>query len=315
MGVSRVAGHPDYTSAGTSKFIPELWSTKILKKYYMKTVFTQIANTSYEGEIKDFGDKVYIRTVADVTTFDWSKGMTLPKQRPESPDVELLIDKAKGWNLLLDDVDKIQSDIDLLNSWTNDAAKQLKIAVDSAGLAYVITDSAISAYNYGATAGKISAGYNLGASGSPIQITKTNVTDYIDDCGTVLGENDVPEEGSWLVMPEWMGGMIRKSDIKDASMTGDSKSVMRTNVIGRLGRFNLMTSNQLPTVAAVTDASGFKCYYALFGNMDAITFATQLTKTESLRSTESFDTIVRGLMVYGYKVIKGQALGYMYIRK
>lgn len=191
--------------------------------------------------------------------------------------------------------------------------KQLKIAVDSAVLAGVAADA--NSYNYGATAGKISAGYDLGASGAPVQITKTNVTDYIDDCGTVLGENDVPEEGSWMVLPEWMGGMIRKSDVKDASMTGDSKSVLRTNVIGNLGRFTLYTSNQLPTVAAATDASGFKCYYVLFGNMDAITFAAQLTKTESLRSTESFDTIIRGLMVYGFKVVKGQSLGYMYVRK
>jgi hypothetical protein len=122
MSADRVGGHPDYSSAGTSKFIPELWSKKILKKYYTKTVFSQIANTDYEGEIRSFGDKVYIRTVPDVTTFAYQKGMTLPKQRPESADVELLIDQGRGWNVLLDDVDKVQSDLDLLNKWTDDAA-------------------------------------------------------------------------------------------------------------------------------------------------------------------------------------------------
>jgi hypothetical protein len=313
MSVARAAGHPDYSSAGTSKFLPEIWSSKILKKYYTKAIATALCNTDHEGEIKGGGDKIYIRTIPDITTFAYNKGMVLPKQRPESADVEMLIDKGRGWNILLDDVDKVQSDIDLLNKWTGDAAQQLKIAIDADVLAGVAADA--NSYNYGATAGKISAAFNLGASGSPIQLTKDNVLDYIVDCGTVLDENDVPEEGRWLVLPAWASGMIKKSDIKDASMMGDPKSIVRTGLVGGIDRFVVYGSNQVNTVAAATDASGFKSYYALFGTRDAISFAAQLTKTESLRSTESFDTIVRGLMVYGYKVVKGQALGYLYCRK
>jgi hypothetical protein len=311
--VSRSAGHPDYSADGTSKFIPELWSKKILKKYYTNAIATALCNTDYENEIKSGGDKVYIRTIPDITTFAYSKGMALPKQRPESADVEMVIDKGRGWNILLDDVDKIQSDIDLLNKWTGDAAQQIKIAVDSDILSGVAASA--DSDNCGATAGKITAGFDLGASGTPIQLTKTNVLDYIVDCGTVLDENDVPEEGRWLVLPAWAGGMIKKSDVKDASMMGDPKSIVRTGLIGGIDRFVVYTSNQVASVAAATDASGFKSYYSLFGTRDAISFAAQLTKTESLRSTESFDTIVRGLMIYGYKVIKGQALGYGYIRK
>ena len=263
-------------------------------------------------EIKNFGDKVYIRTIPDVTTFAYQKGMTLPKQRPESADVELLIDQGQGWNILLDDVDKVQSDLDLLNKWTGDAAKQLDIAIDLAVLAGVA--SSASSYNCGATAGKVSAGFNLGVSGAPVQVSKSNALDYVVDIITVLEENDVPPP-YWAVFPGWVAGMMKKGDFKDAAMMGDPKSIVRSGLVGAYDNLVVYTSNQVATVAAATDTSGFKSYYALFGNKDAITFATQLTKTESLRSTESFDTIVRGLMVYGYKVVKGQALGYLYCRK
>ncbi len=264
-------------------------------------------------EIKKQGDKVYIRTIADVTVFDHQKGMTLPKQRPESPDVEMLIDKGKGWNILLDDVDKVQSDIDLLNKYTDDASKQIQISVDSSLLGAVYADA--SAYNCGATAGLVTAGYNLGASGAPIQITSTNIIDYIVACGGVLDEQNVPDEDRWMVLPSWMAVMLKSSDLKDASMTGDPKSVIRSGLLGMIDRFVIYQSNSVGYVKAANEASGFKSYYVLFGNKDAISFANQFTKTESLRSTESFDTIVRGLMVYGYKTIKPEALGYLYARK
>lgn len=313
MSTVRVAGHPDYSSAGQSKFIPEVWSSKMAKKYYKKTVLTAICNTDYEGEIKKQGDKVYIRTVPDVTVFEHQKGMVLPKQRPESADIEMVIDKGHAWNILLDDVDKVQSDIDLLNKFTGDAAKQIDIKVDVQLLGAVYADASV--YNCGATAGYVTAAYNLGASGAPIQITKVNVIDYITYCGGVLDEQNVPDEGRWMVIPSWMAVLLKSSDLKDASMSGDPKSTLRTGLIGMIDRFVIYQSNSVGSVAAATETSGFKSYYVLFGNKDAISFANQFTKTETLRSTESFDTIVRGLMVWGYKTIKPEALGYLYARK
>jgi hypothetical protein len=267
----------------------------------------------WEGEVKKQGDKVYIRTIADINTFNYQKGMVLPKQRPESPDIELLVNQGRGWNVLLDDVDKVQSDIDLLNKFTEDSAKQMAIAVDAQLLGGVASQS--STYNYGATAGKISGGYNLGATGAPVQITKTNIIDYITYCGGVLDENDVPDESRWMVIPSWMAVMIKGSDLKDASLSGDPKSTLRTGLLGMIDRFVIYSSNSCGYVPAASESSGFTSFYALFGNKDAISYANQFIKTESLRSTESFDTIVRGLMVWGYKVTKAEGLGYLYVRK
>jgi len=73
MGLARVSGHPDYSASGASKFIPEIWSGKLLVKFYDATVLPQISNTDYEGEIKNQGDKVYIRTRGSVTIKKYSR--------------------------------------------------------------------------------------------------------------------------------------------------------------------------------------------------------------------------------------------------
>jgi hypothetical protein len=267
----------------------------------------------YEGEIKKQGDTVHIRTVPDVSIFEHQKGMTLPTQRPESTEIEMNIDRGHGWNILLDDVDKVQSDIDLLNKYTDDGAQQMKIKVDNVllGAAY----AGASAYNCGATAGYESGSYNLGASGAPIQVTKANIIDYIVQCGGVLDELNNPDENRWMVIPSWMAVLLKTSDLKDVSMTGDAKSLIRTGLLGMIDRFVIYQSNNIGTVAAATESTGYKSYYVLFGTKDAISFANQFTKTETLRSTQSFDTIVRGLMVWDFKVIKADALGYMYARQ
>lgn len=308
MSVARVAGYPDFSSAGTSKFIPELWSGKLITKFYDATVFGEIANTDYEGEIKNQGDKVIIRTVPNITIKDYKKGQKLDNERPESAPVELLIDKAKYFGFELDDIDKVQTDLPLFEKWTTDASEQMKISVDTTVLGSIYAD--VAAANMGATAGRKSAAFNLGTTGSAVQITKANALDYIVDCGTVLDEQNVPETGRWMVIPAWMAGLIKKSDLKDASLTGDATSVLRNGRIGMIDRMTLYLSNN---VATASD-TGTK-YYIMFGHKAGLTFASQLSKVRTIELTDTFGSAVQGLNVFGYKVIKPEALGVMYCYK
>jgi hypothetical protein len=257
MPYPKVAGHPDYTVTGQSQFIPVLWSGKILVKFYDATVLAAISNTDYEGEIKKYGDTVIIRTLATIQIQNYVVGQALNSQRPESPAVTMTIDQGKYWQVELDDVMDVQSDINLLDKWTTDASEQMKIVIDTDVLSAIHAD--INASNLGATAGRISAGYNMGASGAPITLTKANVLEYIVDAGSVLDEQNVPETGRWFVIPTWMAGMIKKSDIKDASLTGDGSSVLRNGRIGMIDRFTLYSSNLLPTAL-----DGVTCYLAFF---------------------------------------------------
>ena len=264
----------------------------------------------YEGEIKKMGDTVIIRTLATIATSDYQVGQKISYERPTSVPTSLSIDKGKYWAVELDDVMKVQSDIQLLSKWTDDAAMQMKIAMEIGFFADVYTS--VSAYNTGLTAGFRSSSVNLGVSGTPLQLTKVNILDVIVDAGTVLDEQNVPETGRWMVLPTWAVGMLKKSDLKDAMLTGDAKSPIRNGLVGMVDRFTIYNSNLLSTVA---DGSGHTAYNALFGTSEAITFATQLTETETLRSQDAFADRIRGLQVYGYKPVQPNLYGLLYCYK
>jgi hypothetical protein len=262
-----------------------------------------------EGEIKSQGDSVIIRTIPSITMADYVVGQKLNYERPVSPSLTLTIDKGIYWALELDDVMKVQSDIALINKWTDEASLQLKITIETAFFADIYTG--IHAKNTGITAGVKSGVFNLGVSGAPVQITKVNVLDYIIDCGTVLDEQNVPETGRWMIIPAWLANLIKKSDLKDASMTGDAKSPVRNGLLGMIDRFTLYNSNLLYSAAS----GGHTAYNVLFGTKDAITFASQLVETENIRSQDTFADRVRGLKVYGYKAIKTEAYGLLHCYK
>jgi hypothetical protein len=294
-----VGSYPDFSSGGAGgKFIPEVWSGKLQVKFYAATVLGEITNNDWEGEIKDQGDKVYIRSVPTVTVRNYEKGQSLTNEVPTSTPLELLIDKGKYFSVVLDDVDAIQSDIKQMDLFSQDAAEQVKIATDTDVLAGIV--GAAAAANRGATAGAITAGINLGTTATPVSITKTNILDLIVDAGLVLDEQNVPESGRWMVIPAWAAAHLKKSDLKDASITGDGASVLRNGRVGQIDRFTLYVSNLLPV------ASGKFTMYA--GTRDALTFASQITKVETLRAQSTFGDIMRGLNVFGYKVVKPEAL-------
>src|SRR3954466_7984353 len=102
-------------------FIPEIWSGKLIEKFYASTVLGAISNTDYEGEIKNMGDKVHIRTRPTITIRDYTAGLTLQVERPSSNIVDLSIDKGKYFNTVLDDVMDIQADVNLMSAWSDDA--------------------------------------------------------------------------------------------------------------------------------------------------------------------------------------------------
>lgn len=295
--------------AYVGKFIPEVWSGKLLVKFYLSTCLTEITNNDYEGEIKDVGDTVKIRSVPTVTIRPYQKGQTLQTERPGTTVTELKIDHGRYWAVVVDDIDAVQSDIKLMDQFGQDAGEQMKIEVETAVFSVVYAEA--HAANKGATAGAKSGDINLGATGAPLQITKANVLDWIVDLGLVLDEQNVPETGRWLVLPAWVCAMIKKSDLKDASITGDGTSILRNGRVGMVDRFTIYSSNNLPQGAdgAVT------AYEVMAGTRDAISFASQITKTESMRSESTFGDLLRGLNVFGFEVTKPEALVHSHIRK
>lgn len=310
------------TDAYAGNFIPEVWSGKLQVKFYKSTVLGEITNNDWEGEIKGQGDKVHIRTIPTITIRSYTKGQNLTSEVPQSTPLELLIDKGKYFAVVLDDVDAVQADVKLMDMFTNDASQQMKISIDGDVLGSVYADAATA--NKGATAGAISGDINLGATGAPRQCTSSNVLDMILDMGQVLDEQNVPEDGRWVVIPAWMASLVKRSDLKQAYLTGDSVTPLRNGKIGMIDRFTVYVSNNL---AKVTDlgsdaaaggtggAADASAWRILAGTRDAISFASQITNVESLRAQSTFGNIMRGLNVYGYKVTKPEALVAGYVKK
>lgn len=297
--------HPDYSG----KFIPTLWAKKMLERFYDASVIPMISETSYLGDIKNQGDKVIINKVPDITIANYRMGDTLNVQRPAADTMELVIDQGKYWNIILDDVADAQAFTNMMVPWTENASERMKIVVDTDVLAYLVGKA--SADNRGSTAGLRSNDIDLGETGAPVTITKANVLDYIVDLGSVLDEQNIPESGRKIVIPTWMAGMLKKSDLKDASLTGDGTSVLRNGRIGTIDRFELYTSNLLPT--AVDGATTPHYVFAMIPR--ALAFASQLTKTETIRAESTFGTLMRGLMVYGRGVVLDTAIAEGYVLK
>ena len=306
-----VGGVPN--TLGATGFIPEIWSGKLIEKFYASTVLAAISNTDYEGEIKNQGDKVHIRTKPTITISDYQADMALALQRPSGSIIDLLIDKGKYFNTILDDVMDVQSDLNMLSMWSDDAAEQMKITIDSSVL-LGMKDQAVATDNRGAAAGKISHVINLGVTSTgPLAVVarsptagKVEIVDAILRLGQTLDEQNIPETGRWVVLPTWAATLIKMSELREAYLTGDSQSILRNGRIGMVDRFTLYTSNLLPSGTAAGLVAGEYLMYG--GHAHGLTFASQMTRMETLRSEMTFGTIMRGLQVFGYKVLDGTAL-------
>ena len=213
--------------------------------------------------------------------------------------------------------------MNLMNMFTEDAAKQLKIAIENEVFFNNMVTEGAASVNKGATAGAISAAYNLGTDVTPIdQATPENVLKAILRMSTVLDEQNVPEDGRWLVISPFDRHLLMQSNIAQAYFTGDAQSTIRSGKIGMLDRFTVYVSNLLPkgeagkalvaglsatsTGGSVASAKARRLMVA--GTKSAMSFAMTVNKTEPLRNQTDFGDIVRGLAVYGRKTVKPEAL-------
>ena len=360
-------------------FIPAIWSGKFVEKFYDATVLGAIASTDYEGEIRNFGDTINIRTNPTININAYTTDQVLTVQRPSSNLVVMSINQGAYFNTVLDDVFEIQADVDLLSNWADNASEQMKVYVDTAVLAVssignqvagattIITSNG-GTQNLGYNAGRLSQSINLGAStnstifvgaskyyGAPLFLARAaqpgttgtpyglasvpaggglntasarGILDFIIDCGQVLDEQRCPETGRWIALPAWAAAMIKRSAFQQAYLTGDAVSIARNGRLGMIDRFTVYVSNLLPVGAgagagaagasssataalATTLAAGE--YAAYFGHALGISFASQMTKVETLRSESTFGTLMRGLQVWGFQVINATIVGYAVI--
>jgi len=311
------------TPAYSGSFIPMLWEKKLLVKFYHNTILNEIVNNDYEGSLKNQGDSIRIRTAPSVTIRDYEVGMNLQYEVPTPIYQDMQIDQGKYFGVQVSDVIDYQSDLSLMDMFTSEASKQLKIQVESDVFFHSFVTQGPALENEGSTAGAIAAAYNLGTDTAPIdQATADNVLEAILRMATVLDEQNVPEDGRWLVLSPYDRYLLLNSKLAATYFSGDSTSMTRTGKIGTIDRFTAYVSNLLPKadagkvfvpgLANPTEAadlgSSKKRRMIVAGTKHAISFASTINKTEPMRNPNDFGDIVRGLMIYGRKVIKPEAL-------
>lgn len=327
-------------------FNPMLWSKKLNAKYYVDNQLTEIVNTNWEGEIKNQGDTVRIRTAPTLTISDYVIGSNLSYEVPTPIYQDMLIEKAKSFAFQCNDIQQAQADMDLLNMYMEDAAKQLKytIAEEVYFSMFCTTDGSTTndarvasttaankrgcaAANQGATAGVKSSALDLGTDLAPIAVTGTPelLLKVILRLGAALDEQNVPEAGRFLLMSPLDRQILMLSSLGQAYYSGDSTSIVRTGKVGMVDRFTIYVSNMLPRGGADTGSDGgwvkgsaavttggdmngaAARRMVVAGHKDAISFASQINKTEQVRNPADFGDFVRGLAVYGRKVVKPEA--------
>jgi len=266
-----------------SEFIPTLWSTLLNKELEKALVYGSCTNSNYEGEIKNAGDRVKINEIGDITINNYTKGATVTYQDIDDAGQFLNIDQSKYWAFQVDDIIKYQSNAELL-----------KPAIEKA--AYTIADT-IDQYIAGlyAQAGIVTA---LGTHATPIEVNKTNVAAYLVKIARYLDDNNVPREGRFCVIPPFM-----LEDLVNASIVAatNNTDIMSNGLVGKYAGLDIKVSNN------VVNTSSAK-YKILAGHPSAIAYASQAANVEAIRLQTTFASGVRGLYLWGAKVIKPAAL-------
>ena len=298
-------------TAYSGTFIPVLWSGKLAQKFYAATVFGEIANTDWQGDISGMGDTVVINTIPTITISNYSVGQNLSYEVPAPSTIQLVINKGKYFGVNVNNVLELQTKPKLMDMFTNDASMQMKIKIDQDVLLGTFNQG--SAGNQGAAAGQISGGYNLGTDTAPVTLTAANILQNITALSSVLDEANVPETDRWLIITPTERQLLMQSNAAQAQFMGDASSMLRNGKIGMIDRFTVYVSNLTPRAAANTTWTGSgntsaKRHAIMAGHMSAITFASQIAKVESLQNPNDFGTLVRGLNVYGYHVTQPNAL-------
>lgn len=310
----------DPSYSGT--FIPTVWAAKLNAKFYAASVYGEIANTNYQGDISSMGDKVVINTAPTIAISKYTVGGGVNYQVPTPSSIELNIDKGKYFAFQINDVLEYQAKPNLLDMFSEDAAEQMRVSVDSEVLYNTFTQGA--AANKGSTAGVSSHSYNLGTDADPVELTKDNVLQKILEMASVLDEQNVPESDRWLLLDPATRTLLFQSNLAQAQFMGDDTSVVRNGKIGKIDRFTVYVTNQLPKGSAGTDAPWIsgdgsentvtavgpvqKRRALVAGHKSAITWASQITKMETVRNTQDFGDFIRSLNVYGFRVIKPESL-------
>lgn len=275
--------------------IPVIFAATLLEELKNELVFGKIAYKKHSGEIKEKGDRIKLKGYGGVTIDDYAPGdptwdathtTGITYQDVQAAAMFLDIDHAKDYGIKLHDITELQSDPAARQHYAKEAAYGLVEQVDLF-LAGLYTQSA-----KGTHVLKHSA------------ITTALITSYIGELWTALKGVNIKKK--WIAIPPWVSLKLLLAGILHAD---DLKGELKNGFIGNVLQFDMYMSNNCPALTPAT--TGYKRNIITAGSYQAIAFCDQMTEAESLRSQGYFADLVRGLHVWGGRVVKPKELFYL----
>lgn len=270
-----------------ARFIPTVWSARLLANLEKALIYGQpgVVNRDYEGEISEYGDKVYVHGIGEITVSDYTRDTTTVNyELLDDSRVELAIDRSKYFAFKVDDLDKAQQKPKVIDAASQKATRTLGDVADQ-HLAGFYT----------------AAGLTIDEAGAAVQLTAENVYGFLVRAAVMLDEANVPNEGRYMVVPPWVSGLMLQND--KFITKAEPQGTVLNGQIARVAGFSILKSNNVPVTGTTTVVS-----HITAGHSSAISYAEQIAKTEGLRLQDSFSDAVRGLHLYGAKVMVPNAL-------
>jgi len=313
-----------YGNLPSGNFAPEIFSQKVLKFFRRASVVEDITNTDYAGEIENFGDTVRIIKEPTVTVSAYQRGSVVNPQDLADDQITMVVDQANAFAFKIDDIEERHSHVNFEALATSSGAFALKRKYDKTVLQAMANGAGIAASAVsGTTLTTTAAAATLGTAAAPINIET-------DDAGInmmlamarLLDDESVPEENRWFVAPPIFYEKVFQAGnkIAEVQVTGDGTSPLRNGLatVGTLAGFRCYKSTALNSTGGtdqvtLTDASATLATdgsenVVLAGHMSSTSTASHIAKTEVVRSTESFSDVIRGLHVFGQKVLRQEAI-------
>ena len=295
-----------------SFFLPKIYSKKVLNFFRKASVVEAITNTDYAGEISAFGDSVRIIKEPVISVSDYTRGSDTTQTKLTDQEITLVVDSAKAFKFIVDDIETNMSHVNFKEVATSSAAYALRDSYDAAVIASMFSGVSTSSPDHvlgaDASAATQTMGQHQGGSNSIDLLgsdgTGTDPLDVMSFMAKLLDEQSVPEEGRWFVAPPSFYNELAQSGSKLLSVDFNAgQGSIRNGLVssGKLRGFDMYKSNN---VAAASTATG----KVLAGHISSTATAQTIISTEVLRDPTSFGDIVRGLHVYGAKVLRPEAL-------
>ena len=278
-------------------FIPTVWASRLLVALEKALVYGQsgVCSRDYEGQIREAGNTVKIASIGDVSIGDYLKDTDiLDPEVLTDTEQTLLIDQSKYFNFYVDSVDRAQQNVNVLDEAMRRSAWALREKAD--------------AFLAGVMEAAVTSGNKIGSLTTPEVPTKDDAYEYLVDLGVLLDESNVPIDGRFVIVSAWYHGLLLKDErfVKAGTMRSDA--ALANGEVGEAAGFRILKSNNVP------NTTGAK-YKIIAGHPVATSYVDQIVDLQTYKPEKRFGDAVKGLHVYGAKVVRPTALAMLIANK